>query len=84
MPEKTLHAFADHGHVGDLMAADGGDAERTLALFTKAGVEHHDLAEQLEREGAESFVESWRSLLSSIAAKHNNHPSHNHDDHKEV
>jgi len=75
MPEKTLHAFADHGHVGDLMAFDGGDAEQTLALFAKVGIDHLDLADQLQREGAESFDKSWHSLLSSIAAKHGNDPS---------
>jgi len=70
MPEKTLHAFADHGHVGDLMAADGGDAEHTLADFATAGVDHHALAKQLQRDGAQSFDKSWHSLLDSIASKH--------------
>ena len=28
MPEPTLHAFADHGEVGDPVPADGGDCER--------------------------------------------------------
>jgi transaldolase len=27
MPEKTLHAFADHGRIEHVMAIDGGDAE---------------------------------------------------------
>ena len=27
MPEPTLHAFADHGEVGDLVPADGGDCD---------------------------------------------------------
>ncbi|MGI8869850.1 MAG: transketolase, partial [Mycobacteriales bacterium] len=31
MPEATLLAYPDHGHVSTLMAADGGDAEHTLA-----------------------------------------------------
>ncbi|MEO8557273.1 MAG: transaldolase family protein [Actinomycetota bacterium] len=70
MPEKTLHAFADHGHVGDLMAADGGDAEHTLAEFATVGVDSQALAEQLQRDGAESFDKSWHSLLDSIASKH--------------
>ena len=70
MPEKTLHAFADHGQVSDLMAADGGNAERTLAEFATAGIDHHGLAKQLQRDGAESFDTSWHSLLASIAGKH--------------
>ncbi len=70
MPEKTLHAFADHGKVATLMAADGGDAEPTLAQFASAGIDHHALADQLQRNGADSFDKSWNSLLASIANKH--------------
>ena len=36
MPEPTLHAFADHGEVGELVPADGGDCERVLAEFGEA------------------------------------------------
>jgi len=70
MPDATLAAFADHGHVGTLMAADGGDSEATLAAFTKAGIDHQALAGQLQQEGADSFDKSWRSLMASIASKH--------------
>ena len=31
MPEATLDAFYDHGHVGTPMPTDGGDADATLA-----------------------------------------------------
>ncbi len=70
MPEATLAAFADHGQVGDLMAADGGDGEATLAAFAEAGIDHQALATQLQAEGAESFDRSWKGLLASIASKH--------------
>ena len=70
MPEKTLLAYADHGQLGDPMVTDGGDAEHTLAEFATAGVDHQALAEQLQRDGAESFKKSWHSLLASIASKH--------------
>jgi transaldolase len=69
MPEKTLHAFADHGAVGSVMATDGGDAETTLAQFAKAGVDIDALALQLQREGAASFVKSWGELMQRIADK---------------
>ncbi len=69
MPEKTLAAFADHGHLGELMAPDGGDAEQVLAAFAAAGIDHQGLAEQLQRDGAEAFDRSWQSLLASIASK---------------
>src|SRR3984957_11787575 len=60
MPEGTLMAFGDHGEVGDVMAADGGDAEAVLASFAKAGINVDALATQLQDEGAKSFVESWK------------------------
>ncbi|HUY28559.1 MAG TPA: transaldolase [Candidatus Binataceae bacterium] len=69
IPEKTLLAMADHGEVGAMLAADGGDAERELAEFTKAGVNLDTLAEQLQQEGAVSFVKSWDDLLACIADK---------------
>ena len=35
VPEATLRAFFDHGHVGKPMPADGGDADATLAAFRR-------------------------------------------------
>lgn len=69
IPEKTLHAMADHGEVGAMLSRDGGDAERELAEFTKVGIDIDALAEQLQKEGAASFVKSWDDLLSCIADK---------------
>ena len=69
MPEPTLHAFADHGEVGDLIPPDGGDCEEVLAEFAKAGVDIHALAERLQQEGKEAFVKSWNDMLDSIESK---------------
>jgi transaldolase len=69
MPDKTLLAFADHGELRGELPADGGDAEATLAEFARAGVDDAALAEQLLREGTQSFDKSWASLLERIAAK---------------
>ena len=69
MPEGTLKAFGEHGEVGDVMAADGADAEAVLANFAKAGVDVGALAAQLQDEGAKSFVESWSDLMSRIDSK---------------
>jgi transaldolase len=69
IPEKTLLAFADHGEVGPIMPADGGDCEAVLARFAQAGVNVEDLAAQLQDEGAKSFVKSWKELLAVIATK---------------
>jgi transaldolase len=69
MPENTLKAFADHGEVGELLAADGGDSERVLASFATAGIGVDALATQLQNEGAASFVKSWNDLIVCIESK---------------
>ena len=69
MPENTLQALADHGDLGAMLPRDGGDAEPELAEFTKAGIDIDALAEQLQREGAESFVQSWDELLACLIDK---------------
>ena len=69
MPEATLLDFADHGEIGTLLPADGGDSEATFARFTNAGVDVTALAAQLQKEGAQAFVQSWNELMECIAAK---------------
>jgi transaldolase len=69
MPEGTVRAFADHGDIGDILPADGGDCEDVLAQFAKAGVDIDALAAKLQEEGAKSFVKSWDELMKVISAK---------------
>jgi transaldolase len=69
MPEATLKAFADHGEVGEVLAPDGGDCEKVLASFVKAGINVDALAAQLQNDGAETFVKSWNDLITSVESK---------------
>jgi transaldolase len=69
MPEATLKAFADHGEVGQVLPADGGDCEDVLARFAEAGIDVDHLAERLQDEGAKAFVNSWEELMAVIASK---------------
>jgi transaldolase len=69
MPEATLIALADHGELGSIMAADGGDCQAVLAQFAKSGINVDNLAAQLQTEGAKSFVKSWNELLGVIGSK---------------
>jgi len=69
IPEPTLKAFADHGNVGDVLKADGGDSQTTLAKFAEAGVDTKALAAKLQKEGAESFVKAWTELMKVIEGK---------------
>jgi transaldolase len=69
MPEATLKALADHGELGSILPADGGDCEDVLARFAKAGIDVDALAAQLQDEGAKSFVKSWNELMAVITSK---------------
>jgi transaldolase len=69
MPDATLLAFADHGEVGAPLPFDGGDCDKVLADFTKAGIDLGALASQLQDEGAKSFVKSWNDLIGVIESK---------------
>jgi transaldolase len=69
MPEGTLKALADHGALGGILTADGGDSDEVLARFAAAGIDVDALANQLQDEGARAFVTSWRELMDVIASK---------------
>lgn len=69
MPEPTLHAFADHGRVDELVPADGGDAEEVLAEFGKAGIDVEALAARLQEEGKQAFAKSWEDMLGTIESR---------------
>jgi transaldolase len=69
MPDATLKALADHGEIGGVLSAGGGDCEEVLAQFGKAGVDIDALAARLQEEGAKSFVQSWNELMTVISEK---------------
>jgi transaldolase len=69
MPEKTLHAFAEHGEVNETLPLDGGDSAAVLAQFAGLGFEVETLAAKLQSDGAASFVTSWNELMAVIDAK---------------
>jgi transaldolase len=69
MPEKTLRAFADHGHVNRTLDADPDAAERVLGEARAAGIDLEAITGELEREGVGSFCESYRELLGCIESK---------------
>jgi transaldolase len=69
MPDDTLDAFYDHGEVGDPLPPDGGGADAMLDRFAKAGIDTAALAAQLQRDGADAFVRSWKDLMDRIATQ---------------
>ena len=69
MPEKTLHAFADHGDVDQALDADLAEAERVLAQAAEAGLDLAAITAELEREGVESFSDSYEELVRCIESR---------------
>jgi transaldolase len=69
MPEGTLKALATHTELGELLPVDGGDSEEVIEQFGKAGIDVDGLADQLQDEGAKSFVKSWNDLMEVISSK---------------
>jgi transaldolase len=72
IPEATLCAYAEHGKPGGGLTADGGDCEAVLSRFLHTGINPTRLAEHLQREGADGFVDSWKDLMSCIKSKSKN------------
>ena len=57
-------------NLGELLGeAQWAEADRVLASAEQSGVDIAALADQLQREGAASFVKSWESLLDTVGQK---------------
>ncbi len=69
MPEKTLLAFADHGHIAEPLDADDTRATALVAAVTAEGVDLDALADSLQRQGATAFRADWAALVEAIDAK---------------
>lgn len=71
IPENTLLAFADHGETGPSLPGNTTSADRIIGKFSEFSVDHLQLAELLQKEGAEAFNKSWNNLIDSISVKRN-------------
>ena len=69
IPDKTLKAFADHGEIGASLPDNTIDADHIIKQYADKSVDYTQLAEQLQKEGADSFNKSWSNLMNSIATK---------------
>jgi transaldolase len=69
MPDKTLLALADHGEIKGPMPTDGGDSEQVFEAHRDQGIDTDALGDQLQKEGADAFVKSWKELLKTIESE---------------
>ena len=69
MPLATIDAFADHGDVEKATDVDLAEDERVFSDAAEAGVDIDRVTSELEREGVESFMDSYRELTDCIKGK---------------
>jgi transaldolase len=69
MPEKTLAAFADHGTVERTLGPDLAGARGVLSAAAAQGVDLDAITSELERDGVQSFSDSYEELLNCIEGK---------------
>lgn len=67
MPEKTLHAYAEHGRrPEDAVRGRYDEARQVLDDLAALGIDYDEVVDKLEREGVEKFVASWTELVETV------------------
>lgn len=66
MPEATIDAFAEHGKVAATLEHGLDEARQTLANLDRIGIDLRCLAEQLENDGVQKFIEPYDKLLGLL------------------
>ncbi len=71
VPPDTLKAFKDHGTAAPTLEENLEEAGQTMDMLAEVGVDMDQITHQLQIDGVESFVDSFRSLLDQVDAKRN-------------
>jgi transaldolase len=69
IPMETYHAFLDHGQVAETLETDLTAAEQVLDTLRKNGIDMNGVAQHLENEGIEKFIQPYDKLLKAIEGK---------------
>jgi transaldolase len=69
MPDATVDAFLDHGHVARTIDSDPMGSRACLDEVSELGVDLDDVTDLLEREGVASFSKSFDELIDQLAHK---------------
>jgi transaldolase len=77
MPESTLRAVADHGHVpADSVREHYAEAWRVLDQLKAVGVDYDDVTATLEANGIAIFDASWQAVGEQVTAALRQQPTH--------
>ena len=68
LPEKTLLAYADHGHSAPSIEGRYNDAREVFRKLADLGIEYDEVVQKLEIEGVSKFVASWDELVAAVEA----------------
>jgi transaldolase len=69
LPEATIAAFEDHGHVARTIDANVEDARDVMRRLAVVGIDLDDVSLTLEDEGVASFHRSFQDVLGALEAK---------------
>jgi transaldolase len=69
LPDQTMEAFADHGTVTRTIDSNVEDAESAWIQLRNFGIDMTEIADQLEREGVDSFQKSFQELIAALEQK---------------
>jgi transaldolase len=67
MPEATIHAVADHGHLrGNTIHGTYDESRKVIADLQQLGISYDDVVAVLEDEGVAKFAASWQELVDTV------------------
>lgn len=71
LPDLTMDAFSDHGFIEETITQHVDEAQRTLGALQSNGIYMSEVADKLEREGVDSFAQSFVDVLQVLEDKRN-------------
>src|SRR5260221_4350856 len=71
VPKATLFAFKDHGTAAPTLEQDIELAQETLDKLAEVGIDLDKITRQLQEDGVESFVDSFKKLIERLKGKRN-------------
>jgi len=66
LPDVTLTALRDHGHVADTLESGVEDAQRHVAALAALGIDLDEVGEVLQVEGVKQFSEAYDKLINYV------------------
>ncbi|MGH8931156.1 MAG: transaldolase [Egibacteraceae bacterium] len=69
LPEITMAAFQEHGHLADTLQTGVAAASETMTRLAVEGIDMDHVGRTLERQGVAAFHDSFQHVLAALKAK---------------